>query len=276
MEPFKAGVQNMKKKISVWMCLLAAVFLMAGCTTVTNGTKEIKNADSIQSSAKEYLDSWNATDFQLYLTDYIDELSEESQKQCNDFIKIKEKVGGFVSVTSEEMKEVENKSEGKTQKGIDVVYQVKYEKGETAFKVHFDTEGNYQGVTVTYSPTLAEKFQNAGINTMLGMGIVLFVLFFMSFVISLFKLIPKYQEKRAEKKKAEVENVPFTLPEDLKEAETLKETEASFEECVEDEQLAAVITAAIIAYEGQQSVSDGFVVRSIKRRKGNNWKNSIS
>ena len=96
---------------------------------------------------------------------------------------------------------------------------------------------------------------------MLGMGTVFVVLIFIAFIISLFKYIPaieaKFKKKPAqsEAKKAEEKAVPAA---------------PVVEDAVDDAELVAVIAAAIAAAEG--TTTDGFVVRSIKRRKTNKWR----
>ena len=99
--------------------------------------------------------------------------------------------------------------------------------------------------------------QKAGINTVLGMGTVFLVLIFMSFLISLFKYIPALVQRKEDKKQGERKQ-PQASAEQVDEPEKTDETE-----------LVAVIAAAIAAYEG--TTTDTFVVRSIKRRKSNQW-----
>ena len=90
------------------------------------------------------------------------------------------------------------------------------------------------------------------------MGTVFAVLIFIAFIISLFKYIPAIQaafSKKTKKEEAVVESAQVPV------VETVDETD--------DLELVAVIAAAIAAYEG--TTTDGFVVRSIKRRKSNKW-----
>ena len=108
--------------------------------------------------------------------------------------------------------------------------------------------------------------KTAALNTLLGMGMVFIVLILIIFIISLFAFIPKLQQKSADKK--------------AKKAAALEETNQSMDhtiaqiiekeenELCDDLELVAVISAAIAAYEGTSS--DGFVVRSIKR-KSTKW-----
>ena len=98
--------------------------------------------------------------------------------------------------------------------------------------------------------SMGETMKKAGLNTLMGIGIVFCVLVFLSLIISLFKLIP------SPKKPEPVRSIPAPA------------APAAFEEEAEDEtddlELVAVITAAIAASEGK--APEGYMVRSIRRR----------
>lgn len=100
-------------------------------------------------------------------------------------------------------------------------------------------------------------------NTLMGMGTVFVMLIFISLLISLFEYIPKLEEK--------IKHIG-KKPEPVKEVEPVKVVEGSQLQTVtpqEDEQLVAVITAAIMASYGSNAVSaDKLVVRSIHRVDG--------
>ena len=107
--------------------------------------------------------------------------------------------------------------------------------------------------------TTAEILEKAGLNTVLGMGTVFVVLIFLAFLISLIKYIPPFVEKFTKKSPQPVQTATPVV------AETAEEDT----EYVDDLELVAVITAAIAAQTGTST--DGFVVRSIRRRPSNNW-----
>lgn len=98
-------------------------------------------------------------------------------------------------------------------------------------------------------------------NTLMGMGTVFVMLIFISLLISLFGYIPKLEEK--------IKNIG-KKPEPVKTEEpaaVVEEPQAA--SLQEDEQLVAVITAAIMASYGSNAVSaDKLVVRSIHRVDG--------
>lgn len=104
----------------------------------------------------------------------------------------------------------------------------------------------------------------AGLNTILGIGIVFIVLLLISFIISCFKIINKLVTG-----KQSLAPVPTTAP-----APAVIEEE---EEVVDDLEIVAVIMAAIEAYEeemGGYVPADGLVVRSIKKVNKQRWQNA--
>ena len=121
----------------------------------------------------------------------------------------------------------------------------------------------YESMAFNVNYTMGEKMEQAGLNTLMGIGIVFLMLIFLSFLISQFKHISNLTEKKDSKSAAPAAPAPAPAP-----AAAEEEQE---EELADDGELVAVIAAAIAAYEGSTS-TDGFVVRSIKRSKTNKWK----
>lgn len=117
-----------------------------------------------------------------------------------------------------------------------------------------------QSAALNPSSTVGELMTNAALNTLIGMGTVFAVLILISLIISCFGVIPKIQANMAKKKSAQTEiagvNNAVTQ---IVEQETVEEEET------DDCELVAVIAAAIAASEGAVT-TDGFVVRSIRRR----------
>ena len=113
-------------------------------------------------------------------------------------------------------------------------------------------EMNFKVVDVT-NTTLGARMQNALFNAIIGITSVFIVLMLISFIIYLFKYIPKIQEL-------------FTKGDNNSASAALEKAIAQIEEkeeLVDDTELVAVITAAICAMTGAKS--DSFVVRSIKK-----------
>ncbi|MDE7270395.1 MAG: OadG family protein [Acetatifactor sp.] len=107
--------------------------------------------------------------------------------------------------------------------------------------------------------TMGDSMVRAALNTVLGMGSVFAVLILISMIISAFGLISKVQTKAAAKKDSQTAASAAT--EAANPASAQEEIDAA-----DDYELVAVIAAAIAASEGTAS-TDGFVVRSIRRRR---------
>ena len=120
-------------------------------------------------------------------------------------------------------------------------------------------------VNVKYSKM--ELVQQAGLNTLLGMGVTFSVLIILIGVISMFNLIPYFQERRRNKA-AEAAAVSRSIVKEADEETSyhLPSAEEELEDLTDDLALVAVISAAIAAYEGQ-TTTDGFVVRSIRKAR---------
>ena len=111
---------------------------------------------------------------------------------------------------------------------------------------------------IALAATFGEKMERAGMNTLLGMGTVFAVLIFICMIIHCFKYIPLFQEgiKKIRKESSKVQTEA-----------TAEEKVVIKEENIYNEELTAVIAAAIAAAEGGSP--ENFVVHSIKKR--NNW-----
>ena len=115
-----------------------------------------------------------------------------------------------------------------------------------------------ESAALNVESTFADSMINAGLNTLIGMGVVFVVLILISFVISLFGYIPKIQAAFS-KKKADAP-APKEAPAPVAESAPVAEDV----DYANDLELVAVIAAAIAAYEGE-TTTDGFVVRSIRK-----------
>ena len=132
-----------------------------------------------------------------------------------------------------------------------------YTNRDLSFTVVFDTTTDTPELTsMTFDKvyTLGEKMGKAVMNTLMGMGTVFVILILISIIIYAFRIIPYLQNKKKNATDATV----------VKEDKVVEQI-AQKEELVQDDlELVAVISAAIAAATG--SSTDGFVVRSIKRR----------
>ena len=124
-----------------------------------------------------------------------------------------------------------------TSSGIVVSTEAEYENKTADIEFTFDEEQQMDSLTINAHYSTAEILKKAGLNTILGMGTVFVVLIFISFIISLFKYISVYENRKKEQKEdtasVGVDNA-------------IAQVVSNEEENVEDDlELIAVITAAI-------------------------------
>lgn len=149
--------------------------------------------------------------------------------------------------------------------GVLLTADVVFEEQNAIVELNFNENGRMTDFVVNLEYSMGEILQKAGLNTLLGMGTVFSVLIFIAFTISLFRFIPAI-EKMFGKKQTEVKKAP-----EKKESKPVQAPHARpLVHVMNDAELVAIIAAAIAAAEG--TTPDGFVVRSIKRRKTNHWK----
>ena len=257
----------MKKKISLLLCVLVMTFSFVGCSEekVSATDKETLQASaevfisSFSQMADEDLESFKeVSDFQLnyiMMSNYLPVTGENFITIINSWQAAEKECGSYVSHGDYEVKA--------TNDGYEVSTTAEYEKREATILFVFDENMNVESMDVSAKFAMKEILTKAGLNTLLGMGTVFVVLIFLAFLISLMKYIPNLMDMFAGKETTEAKQV-ISEPVVQKEEPVVAVTEY-----VDDLELVAVITAAIAAQEG--TTTDGFVVRSIRRRPSNNW-----
>lgn len=196
------------------------------------------------------------------VTAFTDEEIDSYLEQGEDFVvaavtswkNTKDELGAYVSV-GEQTVETD---------GNDVVItsDVTFEQKTASVEIIADTkEAAYISMAFNVNYTMGEKMTQAGLNTIMGIGVVFLVLLFLSWLIGMFKHVSKLEKLLSGKKEA--------APAPAKPA-PIAAAPVEEEELSDDEELVAVIAAAIAAYEGTST--DGFVVRSIKKSNSRKWK----
>ncbi len=133
-------------------------------------------------------------------------------------------------------------------------------KHSALMKVYLGNDFNPTDIGVTVNRSTGEKLENAGLNTLLGMGMAFAILIIISLIISLFPMLFGGNRKKKESDQEIAQKAIENATAQIAEAEDL----------ADDAELVAVIAAAIAAYEGSAS-TEGFQVRSI-RKVNTNWK----
>ena len=227
----------MKKKLSVLLCVLVAMLCFTAC-----GSKK-ENLQYDKSTITQ------ATDFLIEYCNSADADTIEQWNKMTDFQIESQLNQAGVPFTKDSFLAA-----------LDAWQQGTKECGEYVSHGDYKFEPSSDELKVT----TGEIMEKAGLNTILGMGTVFVILIFISILISLFKYIPALEEKFKNKGKAESTQEAAPAPAAV--------AAPVVEEASNDDELAAVISAAIAAYEAEAGGStDGFVVRSIKRRPSNKW-----
>ena len=255
----------MKKKISLLLCVLLASLCFVGCSA--NDKEETADIESMTQVAEAMISNFSGmaeeelaqfkdvSDFQLDYTMMTVGLPIEAEDFVNmikSWEAAKQECGAYV-----EHGEYKSKV---TSAGVVISTDAIYEERNATIDFHFDHDGNLESMDVSADYSLKEILGKAGLNTLLGMGVVFSVLIALAFIISGMKYIPSFMEKFKEDSTGPVQETVVA------EEAVVVPTNVNL---TDDLELVAVITAAIAAQMG--SSSDGFVVRSIKRRPSNRW-----
>ena len=248
----------MKKKLIFLTCFILCLCLITACSGKSSepesyGGMSVADLESRATGLADELTGMKPEDVmqaQLYYSMYgsqeengqmfADLLTDWSDviTSCGDF-------SGYGEFTVE-----------KSGKTVTATLPINYSKRnvELVFVYNaFDMELTAVNVNMIY--TLGETMQKAGLNTVMGIGVVFIILILISLLISCFKVIPMLEAKFTHN------DTPVAAsPESLA---VVRASEQTQEEETDDSELIAVIAAAIAASTGTST--DSFVVRSIRR-----------
>lgn len=254
----------MKRKISLLLCLMLTLLCFTGCAKTD---EPVTYDEALVGQTVEFL---------IEYCNSVDDVTLEQWKSYSEFAQNYQIMSTGLQVTPESLTSaVESWRAGIDEcgayvshgdftyeadaDGVDVSMPVKYENKNAEVVFSFDEKSFLESVTVNAENTMSEILTKSGLNTLLGMGTVFAVLIFISLIISLFGFIPKIEAAFRKPKEVSVSEAPAAAS-----------VPAEAEEETDDLELIAVISAAIASYEG--TGTDGFVVRSIRRRPSNKWK----
>lgn len=269
--------RNMKKIFGLFL-LLILVFTLSGCAE----QQSVPNEEVYQKKSDQYvemLSSMSAEELEAQVSNLEENLEDFEQEVAlypyiyGQGAKFDFTAEAYVSLLKSFEANLDDlgayvqvkEYEGGTEKDDGVSYSVVYEFEKHDMRLTLDYDKNNVVTTVTADPiyTTGEILEKAALNTVLGMGVVFAVLILICLIISCFGFIPAIEAKFSKKKKEEkpvaspaVAAAPASVP--------------VVEEESDDLALIAVITAAVAATLGTST--DGFVVRSIKRKSNNKWK----
>ena len=262
----------MKQRIRrIWLalCMAVCLFALAGCSAAADTAETIdpQIEMAMQSGSQQYLDLFNQMDdasIEQALATSAKNKDTVMENALKSWDSIKDDLGAFVSG--------ETAVVTKSDDGYIARMNTVYEKRAMEFTLIAD-EDLSKVETISFSPvyTTGEKMAKAGMNTLMGMGVVFVVLIFISWLISMFKYISVFEAKMKAKKNAAAAASAAPAAPAPAAAPAPTAAPAEEENLTDDTELVSVITAAIAAYEGKETVDNGLVVRSIKRVSNRNW-----
>ncbi len=240
------------KSLLAMICVLALTLTMSVCAFAADEVTDDEAAN--YKSAAETLISQIAGFSDEEIETYLAQNDAFTTATMESWKGVKDELGAYSSIVSQD---VEKDGDVVT---ISTVAQFEKAKADVVLMLDLGQQ-MYTSMTYSVQYSLAANMQRAGMNTLMGIGIVFLMLVFLSFVIGLFKYIEKFQnvgKKKAAEEAPKAEEAP---------APAIAQSEAADEDFADDLELVAVISAAIAAYENTSG--DSFVVRSIK--KSNKW-----
>ncbi|MCR5594975.1 MAG: OadG family protein [Lachnospiraceae bacterium] len=236
----------MKKSLAV-ICILACMFGLVACGSQTEIVENpLCTEEEAASIGVQTVDNIDMIVRSGMIDQYVD--NEVSYNGLISWQNALEDMGEYT-----EVKDVKSEI-GSDQVVIDVTAGGTIR--DAIVEIIVDSDGMLKSMTTTVQYSFGEMMSKAALNTLIGMGTVFVVLILISLIISCFKFIPKIQDAFSGKKKEETKTVA---------TEAVDNTIAQIIKKEDNSELIAVIAAAIAASEGNAN-TDGYVVRSIRRR----------
>lgn len=240
----------MKRKMKSLLAVLVAVVLTLSMSVCAFAADEMTEEEAANyKGAAESLITQVAGFTDEDIETYLSQNDEFTTIVLESWKGVKEELGTYSSIVSQD---VEKDGDTVT---VHTVAQFENEKADVELILDLKNQV-YTSMTYNVQYTMATNMQRAGLNTLMGLGIVFLMLLFLSFVIGLFKYIEKVQNGFHKKE---------TKEENITENPLITEQTDGTEDFADDLELVAVISAAIAAYENTSG--DSFVVRSIKKSK---------
>ena len=271
-------MKKLKNLLLVLVCVTLAAFAMTGCEK-TSSQKEDEAQSEIEAQNIRDITSFTQN-FANLMTKYTYEDFETAEASGNTVVSVtfdndwgvrwKEFVDEYGEVASAKVLDA-TKSDGvysdqiilsnskNVDEGNQMILTITYNDQLTAVST---TIGEYSDDS---RETVGSKMKTAGINTATGLIVVFVILIFLSLVIYCFRFVGSSEKPQNKDKTAKQEAAPAPEPAAAAPAESTESEELS-----DQEELVAVIAAAIAAADGTSP--EGFRVRSIRRLRSNKWR----
>lgn len=261
------------KKFLALICMITCIFGLTACGSEAELTQyEQQKTDVASQTASQqivpllvnFMDEANADVFDQYTLEELEYIIARDYSLNVDGYAFTTAMESF-RLAAAQVGAITAIGETKTEIDDDqiiVTVQVTGEKKNAEAEVIFSNDMFMTLESAALNPvsTMADMMEKAALNTLIGMGTVFVVLILISLIISCFGVIPKLQAKlsKKDKKQEKTTGIDNAVAQIAKQEEAVQDTD--------DLELVAVIAAAIAASEGAAS-TDGFVVRSIRKRR---------
>ena len=251
-------MKRLSKKLLAFLLVVISVMALSACSS----TKESADSDvdpamqeSIKAQVENILNTLNGLSDED-IVNYKDVDDSFTVSAVTAYEAVKDELGTYTSIGDVEIEE-----DGDM---ITATTTAAFEQATATVTLNIDA-ATYamQSLSMDVNYTLAQTLQRAGLNTLMGVGIVFVVLVFLSFIISLFRFIGAAADKSM---------VSHEAPKPIPPAPVQAPAAQSTPEETDDTELVAVIAAAIAASENMST--DSFVVRSIRKANKTKWRNA--
>lgn len=280
------------KKLIALLCALTCIFSLTACgfdsgeLTADEESRREKIETNLASKTMSFLSGFLEDDA---YEEYAGYNPEELEYMMDTRFQGDLRVDGYGLKTALESFHLAGKTTGKilevtnikaTVNGTQIVVSadVRCEKKNATAELIFSNDLflRLKGGALNPVAGFGEMMEKAALNTVIGMGTVFAVLILISLIIACFVFVPKLEagcEKLGAgfkkilsvfiRKKNATEGIDNAVAQIKQQEEILGEADNA--QITDDTELVAVIAAAVAAYEGSVN-TEGFVVRSIRRR----------
>lgn len=272
----------MKKRTHIsalLLCLLLAVTMLAGCRM--EKPKVIQLTQEEESGFKPAIEQTLAQLEQVPKEQMEVAIRNAADAKERSYLQglfsgwegAKADLGKFVSVDEVEIKT--------SQYEIAVYADASFSQHPAKVVLKMDEHRKPLSFTIAAVLPKGELLTRAGLNTLMGLGVVGSTLAFLTIVIAQMKHIGRWTQNREAAKQAaksaavEAASAPANAAAPVPAVSTaaaMTDSAASAGENEDEAEIAAVISAAIAAFRSESGDHTDFVVRSVRRKTGKSWK----
>lgn len=275
----------MKKKLTKYLallCLVVCVFSLTACSEEKSDkvTYDDETAEIYVVKMKEY--GYEVTDVETDITTEVNSVVQSIVlnlilQDRDGLLELYSEDENNLAIAESYLEATEGLGEYKDESVYNLTFEMseenmtttgsfEFEKRDLNFTYNVDLVENTSEFIFEKELTIGEILQKAGLNTLLGMGSVFLVLILISCVIGSLGIVSKTGNKSETKAAAPAPAVPATTSAPAAPVQTAPAAG------IPDEVEMAIVIATAIAAAEEETGTDGYRVRSIKRAKNSKWR----